>query len=99
MAMTNAVGNMSSVVLIVAIDKLEDEDFIHYEVSGLTSNYAIGECGHLLLSKNPRTEEAIMILLMNCHSKSQLYYKRRYTLYYYLLPNFINTYINIVLWW
>jgi hypothetical protein len=58
MAMTSAVGNMSPVVLIVAINMLEDDNFIHYKVSGLASNNAIhlyiGEC---VICYCPRIQE------------------------------------------
>jgi hypothetical protein len=52
MAMTNAAGEMSPLVLIVAIEDLDEEDFAVHTVTGLTSSAKVGDFGYLAFCKS-----------------------------------------------
>lgn len=82
MAMTNAVGNMSPVVLIVAIDKMNEGDFIPFIVPGLSSSKVIGEFGYVIFCKSRAGNEALWRwyysnIVISTISQSQLYYKKK----------------------
>lgn len=52
MAMCNACGNSSSLVLIVAIDELPEDSFHVFEIAGMSIGITLGEIGYVVFCKS-----------------------------------------------